>query len=84
MSAYESDTREIIDLSIPHGENYNRAEFRLWLPDESGELREGSGGGPWLQLRLSVSRTVLAIFLMVSHVVTHLSFRNIIMCVLVV
>lgn len=39
MSTSKSDTGKIFDVSIPPGENYDRAEFRLWVPDEPGRLR---------------------------------------------
>jgi dienelactone hydrolase len=39
MSASDSDDGKIYDVTIPPGENYDKAGFRLWLPDESDTLR---------------------------------------------
>lgn len=39
MSTPISDSGKTFDVTIPPGENYDKAEFRLWLPDEPRTLR---------------------------------------------
>jgi dienelactone hydrolase len=39
MSTSKSDGGKTFDVTIPPGKNYDKAEFRLWLPDEPGTLR---------------------------------------------
>jgi len=39
MPIFNSDNGKTFDVTIPPGENYDKAEFRLWLPDKSVTLR---------------------------------------------
>lgn len=39
MTTSNCDNGKTFDVTIPPGENYDKAEFRLWLPDEPGTLR---------------------------------------------
>ena len=39
MPTIDSDSGKIYDVTIPPGENYDNAEFRLWLPERLGAVR---------------------------------------------
>ncbi len=39
MSTLNSDNGKTFDVTIPPGENYDKAEFRLWVPDEPDTIK---------------------------------------------
>ena len=39
MSTLNNDNGKTFDVTIPPGENYDKAEFRLWLPDEPDTIK---------------------------------------------
>jgi pimeloyl-ACP methyl ester carboxylesterase len=57
MTTSNNDNGKIFDVTIPPGENYDKAEFRLWLPDEPITLKgvlvavrgSNSDSRPWVK-----------------------------------